>query len=283
MAGHVNRVVVYTNPIKHTYLWGFFLCHGHILSRMTGKAVISVNFLPFIGCYLRVLLKFSDQHCRYLYHPSWFSMIIIKIVKLYMWLIIFCSYVFISSLHMHLWWVCGDSHSMDMVMLLRVGLAHADSCNEAVILTGKVLNRSRPAHSGSEHVTTEHIQSQSANSVFPFRTAREMGRVRLFYDGLILIIPIDYWYWSSDVRRISQGMVVLGQIEWIIWEWCHWQWLGHVCLMPSSSLPRTAIRWTPQGKRNRGRLQEVWGRIVEKHLRSRGLTLDRPPDSSRQS
>ncbi|XP_052261550.1 uncharacterized protein LOC127865671 [Dreissena polymorpha] len=36
-----------------------------------------------------------------------------------------------------------------------------------------------------------------------------------------------------------------------------WRWLGHVCRMPLESLPRVALRWTLQGKRNRGRPKET--------------------------
>ncbi|KAK3546988.1 hypothetical protein QTP86_007917 [Hemibagrus guttatus] len=56
-----------------------------------------------------------------------------------------------------------------------------------------------------------------------------------------------------------------------------WRWLGHVCRMPPDSLPRIALRWTPQGKRNRGRPKETWRRTVEKDLKSRGLTLETAP------
>ena len=52
-----------------------------------------------------------------------------------------------------------------------------------------------------------------------------------------------------------------------------WRWLGHVCRMPHSSLPRTALHWTPQGKRSRGRPKETWRRSIEKELKSRGMTL----------
>ena len=56
-----------------------------------------------------------------------------------------------------------------------------------------------------------------------------------------------------------------------------WRWLGHVCRMPSNSLPRTALRWTPQGKRKRGRPKETWRRTVERELKDRGLTLVTAP------
>ena len=56
-----------------------------------------------------------------------------------------------------------------------------------------------------------------------------------------------------------------------------WRWLGHVCRMTTDSLPRTALRWTPQGKRLKGRPKETWRRTVEKDLKTRGLTLETAP------
>ena len=56
-----------------------------------------------------------------------------------------------------------------------------------------------------------------------------------------------------------------------------WRWLGHVCRMQSDSLPRTALRWTPQGKRKRGRPKETWRRTVERELKCRGLSLATAP------
>ena len=56
-----------------------------------------------------------------------------------------------------------------------------------------------------------------------------------------------------------------------------WRWLGHVYRMPPNSLPRVALRWTPQGKRNRGRSRETWRRTVQKDLKTRGLTMETAP------
>ncbi|KAL3877701.1 hypothetical protein ACJMK2_035367 [Sinanodonta woodiana] len=43
--------------------------------------------------------------------------------------------------------------------------------------------------------------------------------------------------------------------------------------MPIDSIPKVALRWTPQGKRNRGRPKETWRRTVDRDLKTRGLTL----------
>ncbi|KAH3857350.1 hypothetical protein DPMN_099957 [Dreissena polymorpha] len=42
-------------------------------------------------------------------------------------------------------------------------------------------------------------------------------------------------------------------------------------------LPREALRWTQQGKRNRGRPKETWRRTVNRELKNRGLTLQTAP------
>ncbi|KAH3726194.1 hypothetical protein DPMN_052051 [Dreissena polymorpha] len=45
--------------------------------------------------------------------------------------------------------------------------------------------------------------------------------------------------------------------------------------MPHILLPRVAMRWTPQGKRNGGQPRETWRRTVERELKNRGLTLQK--------
>ena len=51
-----------------------------------------------------------------------------------------------------------------------------------------------------------------------------------------------------------------------------WRWLGHVCRMSPGALPKTALRWTADGKRRRGRPKETWRRTVEKEMKECGLT-----------
>ena len=56
-----------------------------------------------------------------------------------------------------------------------------------------------------------------------------------------------------------------------------WRWLGHVCRMSPAAIPRTAMVWTPQGKRSRGRPKETWRRTVIRDLRNRGLSIQTAP------
>ena len=54
-----------------------------------------------------------------------------------------------------------------------------------------------------------------------------------------------------------------------------WKWIGHVHRMGATSIPKIAMRWTPAGKRNRGRPKETWRRSVEKEMKERGWTWGR--------
>ena len=51
-----------------------------------------------------------------------------------------------------------------------------------------------------------------------------------------------------------------------------WRWFGHVCRMSPGALPKTALRWTADGKRRRRRPKETWRRTVEKEMKECGLT-----------
>ena len=52
-----------------------------------------------------------------------------------------------------------------------------------------------------------------------------------------------------------------------------WRWLGHVLRMRADTLAKTALRWTPQGKRKQRRPKETWRRSMEKELKEEGLTF----------
>lgn len=51
-----------------------------------------------------------------------------------------------------------------------------------------------------------------------------------------------------------------------------WQWIGHVCRIHATSIPRVALRWTPTGKRKRGRPKRDLEKINRE--RNEGEQLD---------
>ena len=51
-----------------------------------------------------------------------------------------------------------------------------------------------------------------------------------------------------------------------------WRWIGHVIRREADSITKTALRWTPEGKRKRGRPKTTWRRTVEIEMRKYNLT-----------
>ena len=49
-----------------------------------------------------------------------------------------------------------------------------------------------------------------------------------------------------------------------------WRWIGHINRMALNAIPRVAMRWTPAGKRKRGRPKLTWRRSVEKEMKEVG-------------
>ena len=52
-----------------------------------------------------------------------------------------------------------------------------------------------------------------------------------------------------------------------------WRWIGHVLRLPPTATARVALRWTPDGRRGRGRPKETWRRTVEAEMKQQGWTL----------
>ena len=50
------------------------------------------------------------------------------------------------------------------------------------------------------------------------------------------------------------------------------RWLGHVMRMQQSRIPKTALHWTPSGKRKRGRPRTTWRRTVTSELEEMGYS-----------
>ena len=53
-----------------------------------------------------------------------------------------------------------------------------------------------------------------------------------------------------------------------------WGWLRHVLWIETDLLPRVALRWTPQGRRRRGRPKVTWRRMMVRELKECSLSLE---------
>ena len=51
-----------------------------------------------------------------------------------------------------------------------------------------------------------------------------------------------------------------------------WSCVGHVLRRESTSISKVALRWTPEGKRKRGRPNSSWRRTAEAELQALNLT-----------
>ena len=47
-----------------------------------------------------------------------------------------------------------------------------------------------------------------------------------------------------------------------------WKWIGHVMRREEDNITRTALHWTPEGRRRRERPKITWRRTVEAELKT---------------
>jgi hypothetical protein len=52
----------------------------------------------------------------------------------------------------------------------------------------------------------------------------------------------------------------------------HWKWIGHVIRKDRNSITRTALHWTPEGKRKHGTPKNTWRRSVEGEMKTTNNT-----------
>ncbi|KAL9960175.1 hypothetical protein ACROYT_G033591 [Oculina patagonica] len=72
---------------------------------------------------------------------------------------------------------------------------------------------------------------------------------------------------NYELRRITRRETITQQVQRR-----RWRWIGHVLRMMPKDLPRVAVRWSPDGRRKRGRPKETWRRTVEREMRDNEWT-----------
>jgi hypothetical protein len=61
-----------------------------------------------------------------------------------------------------------------------------------------------------------------------------------------------------------------------------WRWIGHVMRREQDNITRTALHWTPEGKRKRGRPRNTWRRTVDAELKTLGVPSRSWPRTDRR-
>ncbi|XP_055997864.1 uncharacterized protein LOC125647136 [Ostrea edulis] len=75
-------------------------------------------------------------------------------------------------------------------------------------------------------------------------------------------------YWPKKISNKDLYLKTKQSCMEIKRRWC---WIGHV-LQKGEDITKIALRWTPDGKRKRGRSKETWRRMVEQEMKDIGKT-----------
>ena len=98
----------------------------------------------------------------------------------------------------------------------------------------------------------------------------DMDKISAFHNGCLRKICRIFWPQkvSNEVLYQKTGC------KNILLEVKHrrLRWLGHVLRMKQGWIPKTALQWTPVGKRKPGRPKTTWRRTAETELKEMGLT-----------
>ena len=103
-------------------------------------------------------------------------------------------------------------------------------------------------------------------------TQRINNKLEVFQNRCLRRILGIYWpnkISNAELRKRTGTRSVVTEVRGR-----RWKWIGHVCRMERTAIPRIAMRWTPEGRRNRGRPKETWRRTVERESRDLQLTWD---------
>lgn len=98
----------------------------------------------------------------------------------------------------------------------------------------------------------------------------DMSRIESFHNGCLRKICRIFWpqkITNVDLYKKTRCQSVVTEIRRR-----RLRWLGHVLRMEQKRIPRVALRWTPPGKRKRGRPKTTWRKTIMTELEEMKLT-----------
>lgn len=101
-------------------------------------------------------------------------------------------------------------------------------------------------------------------------TQQDTNRLSSFHNTCLRKIMKVYWPETISNTRLHQA--TKQQQICLTLKKRRWTWLGHVYRMSSYIPAKTALTWTPEGNRKRGRPKTTWRRTIEEELKNAGLT-----------
>ena len=97
-------------------------------------------------------------------------------------------------------------------------------------------------------------------------TEADLTKLRSFHTTCLRRIQRIFWpqkISNEDLLRrckqVDMGTIISRR---------RWRWIGHVLRKEPQSITRTALHWTPDGKRKRGRPRTTWRRTVEDEMKA---------------
>ena len=103
-------------------------------------------------------------------------------------------------------------------------------------------------------------------------TVEDMSKLASFHNGCLRRICRIFWpnkVSNKDLYERTKSGCILDEIRRR-----RFRWLGHVLRMQPDCIPKVALRWTPQGRRKRGRPKNTWRRTMTKELETVSLSWD---------
>jgi hypothetical protein len=96
-------------------------------------------------------------------------------------------------------------------------------------------------------------------------TKTDMRSLSNFHHSCLWKICRTFWpnkISNINLLKLMNSNCIVQQIQQ---RW--FRWPGHVFRMSNSSITKTALRWTPQGKRPRGQPKMTWRQIIKQELK----------------
>ena len=121
-----------------------------------------------------------------------------------------------------------------------------------------------------------HLNKSNVKSILLYSSEclrvnqRDMERVEAFHNTCLRRICNIFWPQKISNKALYLKTACQSIISEI--KRRRLRWLGHVLRMTPAQIPRTALRWTPPGRRKRGRPKTTWRRTVMAELEEAGLT-----------
>ena len=149
---------------------------------------------------------------------------------------------------------------------IRINKARTAYCQLRQIWKSRSLSRK----------TKLRIYTSNVNSILLYgaecwRTTKyDFDKLASFHNSCLRKICKIFWpkkITNKDLYEITNQRDICTEIKHR-----RWKWLGHILRKNSNNIAKTSLRWTPAGKRKRGRPKETWRRTIEGEMMEMGYT-----------